>query len=50
MPDGGNSFFIISETNQGLLLVGVENTDLLSIGRGYRLTVFNGRVENTERL
>lgn len=41
MPDGGNLFFVISETNQPLCSVGVENTDLLSVGREYRLAVFD---------
>lgn len=36
MPDGGNPFSIISETNLPLCLAGVENTDLLSGGREYR--------------
>lgn len=39
MPDGGNPFFAISETNRPLCSVGVENTDLLSVGREYRLAV-----------
>ena len=47
MPGGGNPFFAISETNQPLCLARVENTDLLSIGREYRLTVFIRRVEDT---
>ena len=47
MPDGGNPFFIISETNQPLCLVRVENTDLLLVGREYRLAVFAYRVEDT---
>lgn len=47
MPDGGNPFFVISETNQPLCSVGVENTDLLSSGREYRLTVFDQKVEDT---
>lgn len=47
MPDGGNPFFVISETNQPLCSVGVENTDLLSAGREYRLTVFDQKVEDT---
>ena len=46
MPDGGNPFFGVSETNQPLCSVGVENTDLLSVGREYRLTVFAHRVED----
>lgn len=48
MPDGGNLFFVISETNQPLCSVGVENTDLLSVGREYRLAVFDHRVEDTD--
>lgn len=48
MPDGGNPFFVISETNQLLCSVGVENTDLLSVGREYRFTVFDHRGEDTE--
>ena len=47
MPDGGNPFFVISETNQPLFSVGVDDTDLLSVGREYRLTVFARRVEDT---
>lgn len=41
MLDGGNPFFVISisETNQPLCSVGVEDTDLLLIGREYRLTI-----------
>ena len=39
MPDGGNPFFVISETNQLPYSVRVEDTDSLSIGREYRLTV-----------
>ena len=50
MPDGGNPFITVSETNQPLCLVGVENTDLLSVGREYRLTVFAHRVEDTDEL
>lgn len=50
MPDGGNPFFVISETNQPLCSVEVENTDLLSVGREYRLTVFDHRVEDTDSL
>lgn len=46
MPDGGNPFFVISETNQPLCSVGVEDTDLLSVGREYRFTVFSRRVED----
>lgn len=46
MPDGGNPFFVISETNQPLCSVWVENTDLLSVGREYRLAVFDHRVED----
>lgn len=41
-------FFVISETNQPLCSVGVENTDLLSVGREYRLAVLARRVEDTE--
>lgn len=48
MPDGGNPFFVISETNQPLCPVGVEDTDLLSVGREYRFTVFEHRVEDTD--
>ena len=47
MPDGGNPFFVISETNQLLCSVRVEDTDLLSVGREYRLAVFDHRVEDT---
>ena len=36
MPDGGNPFSIISETNLPFCSAGVENTDLLSGGREYR--------------
>ena len=50
MPDGRNPFFVISETNRPLCFVGVENTDLLSVGREYRLTVLAHRVENTDLL
>ena len=50
MPDAGNPFITISETNQPLCSVGVENTDLLSVGREYRLTVFAHRVEDTDEL
>lgn len=50
MPDGGNPFFTISETNQPLCSVGVENTDLLSVGREYRLTIFAHRVEDTDSM
>lgn len=50
MPDDGNPFFVISETNQPLCSVRVENTDLLSVGREYRLTVFAHRVEDTDEL
>lgn len=39
--------FVISETNQPLCSVGVENTDLLSVGREYRLAVLARRVEDT---
>ena len=39
MLDSGNPFFVISETNQPFCSVGVENTDLLSVGREYRLDV-----------
>lgn len=48
MPDGGNPFFAISETNQPPCSVRVENTDLLSVGREYRLTVLACRVEDTD--
>lgn len=48
MPDGGNPFFVILETNQPLCSVGVEDTDLLSVGQEYRLTVFARRVEDTD--
>ena len=47
MPDGGNPFFVISETNQPLCSVGVEDTDLLLVGREYRLTVLARRVADT---
>ena len=47
MPDGGNPFFVILETNQPPCSVRVEDTDLLSVGREYRLTVFARRVEDT---
>lgn len=47
MPGGGNPFFTISETNQPLCLVRGENTDLLSVGREYRLAVLARRVEDT---
>ena len=40
-------FFVISETNQPLCSVGVENTDLLSVGREYRLAVLARRGEDT---
>ena len=50
MPDGVNPFFVISETNQPLCSVRVENTDLLSVGREYRLAVFDHRVEDTDYL
>ena len=50
MPDGGNPFFVISETNQLPYSVRVEDTDSLSIGREYRLTVLAHRVENTDLL
>lgn len=50
MPDGGNPFFVISETNQPLCSVRVGNTDLLSVGREYRFTVFDHRVEDTDLL
>lgn len=43
MPDGGNPFFVISETNKPLCSVGVEDTDLLSVGREYRLAVLTHR-------
>lgn len=36
MPDGGNPFFVILETNQLPCSVRVEDTDLLSVGREYR--------------
>ena len=48
MPDGGNPFFVISETNQPICSVRVEDIDLLSVGRGYRLVVFAHRVEDTK--
>ena len=41
MPGGGNPFFAISETNQPPCSARVENTDLLSVGREYRLTVLS---------
>ena len=47
MPDGGNPFFVISETNQPLRSVRAEDTDLLSVGREYRLAVFDHKVEDT---
>ena len=47
MPDGGNPFFVILETNQLPCSVRVEDTDLLSVGREYRLAVFDHRVEDT---
>ena len=50
MPDGGNPFITISETNQPLCLARVEYTVLLSVGREYRLTVFAHRVEDTDEL
>lgn len=50
MPDGGNPFITISETNQPLCLAGVEYTVLLSVGREYRLTVFAHRVKDTDEL
>ena len=48
MPDGGNPFFVISKTNQPPCSVRVEDTDLLSVGREYRLTVLTHRVEDTD--
>ena len=39
MPDGGNPFFVISETNKPLCSERVENTDWLSGGREYRSTI-----------
>ena len=50
MPDGGNPFFVILETNQLPCSVRVEDTDLLLVGREYRLTVLAHRVENTDLL
>ena len=50
MPDGGNPFFVISETNQLPCSVGVENTDSLSVGWEYSLTVLTRRVEDTRLL
>lgn len=50
MLDGGNPFFVMPGTNQSPCSVGVENTDLLSIGREYRLAVFAHRVEDTDML
>ena len=50
MLGGGNPFITISETNQLPCLVRVEDTDLLSVGREYRLTVFTYRVEDTDEL
>ena len=50
MPDGGNPFFVISETNQPPCQVEIEDTDLLSVGREYRLTVLARGVENTDKL
>ena len=48
MPDGENPFFVILETNQPPCSVRVENTDSLSVGREYRLTVLTHRVEDTD--
>ena len=50
MLDSGNPFFVISETNQPFCSVGVENTDLLSVGREYRLDVLSHRVEDIDLL
>lgn len=50
MLGGGNPFITISETNQLPCSVRVEDTDLLSVGREYRLTVFTYRVEDTDEL
>ena len=47
MPDGGNPFFVISETNQPLCSVRVGNTDLLSVGRDFSFAVLACRVEDT---
>lgn len=43
-------FFVILETNQLPCSVRVEDTDLLSVGREYRLTVFDHRVADTDLL
>ena len=43
-------FFVILETNQLPCSVRVEDTDLLSVGREYRLTVLARRVEDTDLL
>ena len=40
-------FFVILETNQLPCSVRVENTDSLSVGREYRLAVFDHKVEDT---
>ena len=40
-------FFVILETNQLPCSVRVEDTDLLSVGREYRLAVFDHKVEDT---
>lgn len=48
MPDGGNPFFVILETNQLPFSVGVEDTDLLLVGREYRLAVLARRVEDVD--
>lgn len=42
MPDGGNPFFLIQETNQPPCSVGVEDTDVLSVGREYRFAFCRG--------
>ena len=48
MPDGENPFFLSLETNQPPCSVRVENTDSLSVGREYRLTVLTHSVEDTD--
>lgn len=50
MPDGGSPVFVVSETNQPPCSVRVEDTDLLSTGREYRLTVFDHRVADADLL
>ena len=43
----GIPFFVILKTNQLPCSVRVEDTDLLSVGREYRLAVFDHKVEDT---